>query len=272
MSLHSPRPDLWLEPLDPHKHLQGFHELCSDETANLWSTRLHTTTLEASKERIVVNNPETEPWHLSCAVMVSDYASLPPLPAEGGNNGVPATDITRETKMIGSIRTTTVSAWGLSIGYKLRSDCWGKGYATRAIAAFLDMYWSRMRLAPRREMVVVPEVRSSATGGQSKQGDDGAHASSAGDLDPGLQIKGNGATAAARDAEGDDDDGDQIEITHLVAQVDLENVGSMRVCEKCGGRLVAVEKECIKVWRFAEMRDMAVWRFDKPSDSVSSQA
>ncbi|KAK1710391.1 GNAT domain-containing protein [Colletotrichum lupini] len=236
MSLHSPRPDLWLEPLDPHKHLQGFHELCSDEKANLWSTRLHTTTLEASKERIVVNNPETEPWHLSCAVMVSDYASLPPLPAEGGNNGVPATDITRETKMIGSIRTTTVSAWGLSIGYKLRSDCWGKGYATRAIAAFLDMYWSRMRLAPRREMVVVPEVRSSATG------------------------------------EGDDDDGDQIEITHLVAQVDLENVGSMRVCEKCGGRLVAVEKECIKVWRFAEMRDMAVWRFDKPSDSVSSQA
>ncbi|KXH31689.1 hypothetical protein CSIM01_08639 [Colletotrichum simmondsii] len=203
--------------------------------------------------------------------MISDSAPLSPLPANGGNNGVPATGITGETKMIGSIRTTTVSAWGLSIGYKLRSDCWGKGYATRAITAFLEMYWSRRRLAPRREMVVVPEVRSSAAGGQGRQGDGDAHASSAGDLDASLQTKGNGATAATRDAESDVD-GDQVEITHLIAQVDLENVGSMKVCEKCGGKLVAVEKECIKVWRFAEMRDMAVWRFDKPSDSLPSQA
>ncbi|KAK1731608.1 uncharacterized protein BDZ83DRAFT_746535 [Colletotrichum acutatum] len=205
--------------------------------------------------------------------MVSDYAAPPPLPADGGNNGVPATsNIVGETKMIGTIRTTTVSAWGLSIGYKLRSDCWGKGYATRAITAFLEMYWSQRRLAPRREAAVVTEVAASAAEGQRRQGDDGAHASSAGDLDQRLQTKENGATAATKDAESDDDDGDQVEITHLIAQVDLENVGSMRVCEKCGGRLVAVEKECIKVWRFAEMRDMAVWRFDKPSDSLPSQA
>ncbi|KXH46119.1 hypothetical protein CNYM01_12845 [Colletotrichum nymphaeae SA-01] len=199
--------------------------------------------------------------------MVSDYASLPPLPANGSNNGAAATDITRETKMIGSIRTTTVSAWGLSIGYKLRSDCWGKGYATRAITAFLEMYWSRRRLAPRSEVVVLPEVQASA-GGQTRQGDDGPSVPT-GDLDTRLLAKGNGAT---RDAESDVDREDQVEVTHLIAQVDLENVGSMKVCEKCGGRLVAVEKECIKVWRFAEMRDMAVWRFDKPSDSLPSQA
>ncbi|EXF76754.1 hypothetical protein CFIO01_12782 [Colletotrichum fioriniae PJ7] len=207
--------------------------------------------------------------------MVSDHAPAPSLPADGNDGVRTTTNTARETtKMIGTIRTTTVSAWGLSIGYKLRSDCWGKGYATRAITAFLEMYWSRSRLAPRREVVVVPEVRASAAAaaGQRRQGDNGAHAS-AGDVDARLQAKGNAAIAATtRDAESDVDGGDQVEITHLIAQVDLENVGSMRVCEKCGGRLVAVEKECIKVWRFAEMRDMAVWRFDKPSGSLTSQA
>ncbi|KAJ0301355.1 hypothetical protein COL516b_007755 [Colletotrichum fioriniae] len=187
--------------------------------------------------------------------MVSDHAPAPSLPADGNDGVRTTTNTARETtKMIGTIRTTTVSAWGLSIGYKLRSDCWGKGSA------------------PRREVVVVPDVRASAAAGQRRQGDDGAHAS-AGDVNARLQAKRNEAIAATtRDAESDVDGGDQVEITHLIAQVDLENVGSMRVCEKCGGRLVAVEKECIKVWRFAEMRDMAVWRFDKPSGSLTSQA
>ncbi|KAK1656117.1 GNAT domain-containing protein [Colletotrichum phormii] len=206
MCTKAPFPIFWLEPLDLKKHLQGFHELSSDEKAALWSTQLHTTTLEASKERMV-KALTSDPWHLSCAITVQDYA-------------------TKETSMIGIIRTTRASAWGLSIGYKLRSDCWGKGYATRAIRAFLEMYWSRSRVAPREE-VFVPVGTKEVENGMN---------------------------------------GCDVEITHLIAQVDPENVGSMKVSEKCGGRLVAVEKECVKVWRFGEMRDMAVWRFDKPFD------
>ncbi|KXH60918.1 hypothetical protein CSAL01_11554 [Colletotrichum salicis] len=221
MTSQRPKPRFWLEPLDLQKHLQGFHELSSDEEAALWSTQLHTTTLEASKERME-KALTSEPWHLSCAVMISDYTppSLPPDDKED------VTSTTKETKMIGIIRTTRASAWGLSIGYKLRSDCWGKGYTTHAIRVFLEMYWSRSRVAPREEVFV---------------------------------------SVGVKEAENEMNGG-EVEVTHLIAQVDPENVGSMKVSEKCGGRLVAVEMECVKVWRFGEMRDMAVWRFGKPFD------
>ncbi|KAL2873044.1 hypothetical protein SGCOL_011796 [Colletotrichum sp. CLE4] len=131
--------------------------------------------------------------------MVSDYAppSLPP------DDKVDVTSTTKETKMIGIIRTTRASAWGLSIGYKLRSDCWGKGYATRAIRAFLEMYWNRRRMAQREEVFVPIAIKE----------------------------------------EENEMDGGEVEITHLIAQVDPENMGSMRVSEKCGGRLIAVEKD-----------------------------
>ncbi|OHF03442.1 hypothetical protein CORC01_01161 [Colletotrichum orchidophilum] len=266
MPSQTPKLDFWLEPLDLRKHLQDFHELCSDEKACLWSSQPCTTGLEVSKERLfkaLTHNPESKPWHLSCAVMSSDYVR----PAPAGSNGS-ISNTTTETKMIGVVRTTRASTWGLSIGYKLRSDCWGKGYATRAIRAFLELYWSLLRVAPRKELII-SEAR------ESGQGEEGGPSASAGDLqmDQGLQ-PGNGATTSAGDVAVDlgesDGDGDEVEITHLIAQVDPENVGSMRVSEKCGGRLVTVGRECVKVWRFSEMRDMAVWRFDKPSDNVES--
>ncbi|KAF9879420.1 hypothetical protein CkaCkLH20_02963 [Colletotrichum karsti] len=202
-------PDLWLEPLTPEKHMQDFHEICADEQAAQWSTLRHTDSFESSKALMekAFMHTANKPWFINRAVMSSNY----PSPNSDG------------TKMVGIVKTVRASHWGLSIGYKLRSDCWGKGYATRAVQMLLDEFWSQPRRAPRREVY-----------------------------------------AARKQEEGVADDDEDIEITHLIAQVDAENRGSMRVSEKCGGKVVTICEKSVKVWRFDEKRDMAVWRFDKP--------
>ncbi|KAK1969532.1 hypothetical protein LY78DRAFT_678408 [Colletotrichum sublineola] len=73
-----------------------------------------------------------------------------------------------------------------------------------------------------------------------------------------------------RAAWGLDGDADEVDVTHLIAQVDPDNLGSMRVAEKCGGELVTIDKGGVKLWRFPEKRDMAVWGLDKPSASTES--
>ncbi|KAK2018303.1 hypothetical protein LZ32DRAFT_599724 [Colletotrichum eremochloae] len=67
--------------------------------------------------------------------------------------------------MIGVVKTTWSSPWDLMIGYKLRSDSWDRGYATRAVCAFLDVYWSRPRRAPRREAFTqqTPDIREAGS-------------------------------------------------------------------------------------------------------------
>lgn len=163
-------------------------------------------------------------------------------------------------KMVGVVRTTRATPWGLSVGYKLRSDCWGKGYATRAVRMFLDVYWSQVRMAPRGE-VYIPE--------QLKTSDKTAAAATDTVLGGAATEKGETTAPVNGKPDGDVYD-EEVEITHLVAQVDPENTGSMRVAEKCGGKLVTVSRRSVKVWRFPEMRDMAVWRLDKPSDVARS--
>ncbi|KAK2060925.1 hypothetical protein LY76DRAFT_590976 [Colletotrichum caudatum] len=165
-------------------------------------------------------------------------------PPPGAHDATPAN---ATTKMIGVVKTTRASPWGLMIGYKLRSDCWGRG------CAFLDVYWSQPRRALRGEVFV-------------EQTSDTHEAGSGVSRDRMSTRDGDTMTRAA----GLGGDADEVEITHLVAQVDLENLGSMRVAEKCGGQLAAVAKESIKVWRFPEKRDMAVWRLNKPSASAEA--
>ncbi|KAK1986129.1 GNAT domain-containing protein [Colletotrichum cereale] len=244
MQLQPSKPDFWLEPLD-EKHLWDFHELCSDEQAALWSSHRCTATTEASAVLLTKTFAKDagKPWHVSCAVMSSTQSP------QGAHDARPA----MTTKMIGVVKTTRATPWGLSIGYKLRSDCWGKGYATRAVGAFLDVYWSRPRRAPRGEPFIQPTPDLGEAGPDVPR--DGAPTQ-------------DGTTTTM--AAGLGRVSDEVEITHLVAQVDPENLGSMRVAEKCGGKLVAVDKGRIKVWRFPEMRDMAAWRLDKPSANVES--
>ncbi|KAK1590877.1 GNAT domain-containing protein [Colletotrichum navitas] len=245
MQSQSSKPDFWLEPLD-EKHLQDFHELCSDEQAAFWSSQRSTATLEATAVRLTQAFAKDigKPWLVSCAIMSSNH------PPQGAHDATPAT---ATSKMIGVVRTTRASPWGLMIGYKLRSDCWGRGYATRAVCAFLDIYWSQPRRAPRGETLV-------------QQALDNHEARSGLSRDETSTRDGNTMTRVV----GFGGDADEVEITHLVAQVDPDNLGSIRVAEKCGGKLVTVAKESVKVWRFPEKRDMAVWRLDKPSASAES--
>ncbi|EFQ26581.1 hypothetical protein CGRA01v4_09224 [Colletotrichum graminicola] len=245
MQSQSSKPDFWLEPLN-EKHLQDFHELYSDEQADAWSCQRSTATPEASAVLLTraSTNDAGKPWRVSCAIMSSNH------PPPGAHDATPAT---ATTKMIGVVKTTQASAWGLMIGYKLRSNCWGRGYATRAVCAFLNIYWSQSRRAPRGEVFVqqTPNIHEAS----SHVSRDGASTRDGSTM---TRVAGLGG------------DADEVEITHLVAQVDPDNLGSMRVAEKCGGRLVTVAKESVKVWRFPEKRDMAVWRLDKPSASAGS--
>ncbi|KAF4412505.1 hypothetical protein CGCF413_v012657 [Colletotrichum fructicola] len=219
-------------------HLNDFHEMCADEKACEWSSLRHTESLESSKKLMenTFTSTRQAPWLVTCAIMSSTY---PTPDNEGGCC----------TKMIGCVRTTRASPWGLSVGYKIRSDCWGKGYATRALQLFLDEYWSQKRTAPKSDVYVsqIPAVNAVA-------------------FDKSLTGKIVDDRAQVRYVSNDeeDGDGDDIEITHLIAQVDPKNVGSMRVAEKCGGKFVTISEKSVKVWRFEEKRDMAVWRLGKP--------
>ncbi|KAF4811894.1 hypothetical protein CGCSCA5_v009564 [Colletotrichum siamense] len=220
-------------------HLNDFHEMCADEKACEWSSLRHTESLESSKKLMenTFTSTRQAPWLVTCAIMSSKY---PAPDTEGGYC----------TKMIGCVRTTRPSPWGLSVGYKIRSDCWGKGYATRALQIFLDEYWSHERTAPRSDVYVSPSPTETTVV-----------------LDQSLAENnvGDGAQLGHVSNEAKDGDGDDIEITHLIAQVDPKNVGSMRVAEKCGGEFVTISEKSVKVWRFEEKRDMAVWKLDRPS-------
>ncbi|KAF4481417.1 hypothetical protein CGGC5_v011119 [Colletotrichum fructicola Nara gc5] len=134
-------------------HLNDFHEMCADEKACEWSSLRHTESLESSKKLMenTFTSTRQAPWLVTCAIMSSTY---PTPDNEGGCC----------TKMIGCVRTTRASPWGLSVGYKIRSDCWGKGYATRALQLFLDEYWSQKRTAPKSDVYVsqIPAVNAVA--------------------------------------------------------------------------------------------------------------
>lgn len=95
-------------------------------------------------------------------------------------------------------------------GYMFRTEAWGKGYATEALKAWLDYYWS----LPREEIeMVIPE--------ENKE--------SALDARP----KGERELVQARRK-----DGKEI----LVAVTTKENMASQRVLSKCGFERVQVEE------------------------------
>ncbi|KAL0937559.1 uncharacterized protein CTRU02_207290 [Colletotrichum truncatum] len=234
-------PDFWLEPLTIDNHIQDFHELCADESAAQWSTQRPTESFESSRElmkRVFIWNPQ-KPWIINYAFMSSKYSA----PDSDGSSG------NTRPKMVGIVKTTRESPWGLSIGYKVRSDCWGKGYATRAVKMFLDEYWSQPRKAPREAIYGTREKNEADIVTFH--------------VTPALDVSDQTQNMGKPDSEEDGDG--EIEITHLIAQIDPMNLGSMRVAEKCDGNFITISKKSLKVWRFDEMRDLAVFRFVKPS-------
>ncbi|KAF6844543.1 GNAT family acetyltransferase [Colletotrichum musicola] len=261
--------DLWLEPFSEEDHLQDFHEICSDEPASFWSTQPPTVSLEDSVHKmrtIYARNPQ-KPWLAIYAVMSSEY---------------PGPDAEPTTKMIGMVRTSQPSPCGLMFGYKIRSDCWGQGYGTRAVKMFLDEYWKEPRWAPRGEVFAAPRRLSVAARNPSPPAGSVTDEASASVNDEASPMETDEASSLETDdasstsanvfygwegkyPEFGGDDADMIiDIKHLIASVDLGNEGSMRVARKCGGKHVAVDRESVKVWRFGEKRDMAIWRMDRP--------
>ncbi|KAF6835880.1 GNAT family acetyltransferase [Colletotrichum plurivorum] len=253
--------DLWLEPLSEEDHLQDFHEICSDEPASFWSTQPPTVSLEDSVQKmrtIYARNPQ-KPWLASYAVMSSEY---------------PGPDAEPTTKMIGMVRTSQPSPCGLMFGYKIRSDCWGQGYGTRAVKMFLDEYWKEPRWAPRGEVFAAPRRLSVAARNPSPPAGSVTDEASASVNDEPSSLETDDASSTSTNVFygwegkypefGGDDANMIIDIKHLIASVDLGNEGSMRVARKCGGKHVAVDRESVKVWRFGEKRDMAIWRMDRP--------
>lgn len=227
---------------------------------------------------IYARNPQ-KPWLVTYAVMSSEY--------HGGDNSEPVT--TTRTKMVGMVRTSQPSQWGLMFGYKIRSDCWVKGYGTRAVEMFLEEYWKEPRWAPRGEVFAAPplpsadsvtneaspsetdEASPSRTDDASPSGTDDASPSGIDDASPSeTDDASSTSTNAVLGWEGESPEagGDGadtiIEIKHLIALIDLDNEGSTRVARKCGGKHVAVSKKSVKIWRLEKKRNMAIWKLEKP--------
>jgi RimJ/RimL family protein N-acetyltransferase len=91
-----------------------------------------------------------------------------------------------------------------TIGYMLRSEAWGKGYATEALKGCLQEYWK----LPRKEI----ELQSSMFENKLI----------------------NGASAPAKEV--------------LLAEIELENVASVKVIEKCGF-IATGSYEDVEDWR-----------------------
>ncbi|CAM1502149.1 Fc.00g041330.m01.CDS01 [Cosmosporella sp. VM-42] len=141
---------------------------------------------------------------------------------------VPKSGVQGGEEAAGFISTGRPSPHGLKLAYQLRDDCWGRGYASAAAKQFLHEYWSRPRVAPLNEIY-----------GQYDENGDPVEA-----------VETNAADGI-------------IEIKHLIAEIDFENKGSMRVAGKCDGRIIGTID--IKVLRFDGLRPHAVWQLDKPS-------
>jgi len=57
-----------------------------------------------------------------------------------------------ENKVIGMIGTNRWSQQGMEVGYCVNINYWGKGYATEALKAFLEMFWNLPgKLSPYRK-------------------------------------------------------------------------------------------------------------------------
>lgn len=143
---------------------------------------------------------------------------------------VPKAGTDGEEEAAGFVGTSRPSPNGLLFGYYLRDDFWGQGYATAAAKAFLKEYWSEPRMAPKDDIFQDYDERGDPIESKSTEG------------------------------------GDQVvEIKYLTAEVDYDNVGSMRVAEKCGGKVIGSFDA--ELFRFNGWRKHAVWKLEKPNVS-----
>ncbi|KAH8811469.1 N-acetyltransferase-like protein [Xylogone sp. PMI_703] len=120
-------PRLWLEPMTVEKHLDGFWDMWRDPIATTWMPHHPKTTREEALELMLWALPnEQNPDIDKFAILLR--------PSEQDEGASPV--------VIGMVGTNRESPQGLETGYFMNSKYWGKGYATEAFKAFLDMYWT----------------------------------------------------------------------------------------------------------------------------------
>ncbi|KAK7750117.1 hypothetical protein SLS62_007985 [Diatrype stigma] len=145
-------------------------------------------------------------------------AFLPPRDTEV-HNCVVALAATGELVGVGGCRLGMFMGWP-EVGYTFRRECWKLGYATEFLRAFVEAWWKLPRQDVEAE--VDPVFFPDSTGG-------------------------NSAAASAGTGEGEGEGDDRREVPEqLVALVEVGNIGSHRVLEKCGFRRVTewTEPDC----------------------------
>ncbi|KAH8812418.1 GNAT domain-containing protein [Xylogone sp. PMI_703] len=105
--------------------LDDFHAIWSNEEATQWSSTGPKKTLEESRSWLNGILPEVNPDGDNYAVFVRSK--------EGESRD-------HEKRMIGIVGVYSFSP-APELGYTFHPDVWGRGYATEALKAFLDVYW-----------------------------------------------------------------------------------------------------------------------------------
>ncbi|KAM5436318.1 hypothetical protein MferCBS31731_006011 [Microsporum ferrugineum] len=121
------------------EHLEGFHAIWSNPYTTRWSSRGACKTIEESREwmsgLLLENNPLGENY----AVFVR--SDLPASELDEIQRDAPADSPLRSCGMIGSMGTFRSDPVP-ELGYTFHQSAWGRGFATEAVTAFLQLFWA----------------------------------------------------------------------------------------------------------------------------------
>ncbi|EGE00714.1 hypothetical protein TMEN_10052 [Trichophyton mentagrophytes] len=121
------------------EHLEGFHAIWSNAYTTRWSSRGQCKTLEDSREwmsgLLLENNPLGENY----AVLIR--SDLPASELEEIQRDAPADSPLRPGGMIGSLGTFRSDPVP-EVGYTFHQSAWGRGFATEAVTAFMQLFWA----------------------------------------------------------------------------------------------------------------------------------
>ncbi|KAF3481087.1 uncharacterized protein GIQ15_03846 [Arthroderma uncinatum] len=120
-------------------HLEGFHAIWSNPHAARWSSRGPCKTIEDSREWMSALLVENSPMAEKYAIFLR--SDLPASELEEIQRDAPDDSPLRTCGMIGSM-----GSWSADpvpeLGYIFHQSAWGRGFATEALSAFLQVFWA----------------------------------------------------------------------------------------------------------------------------------